>query len=645
MTFNKASRDLDIRGRIDLTDGSAIELTSDNVFSYSINENNASSGFPLGSTSAGNYSLTINNVGKHLDGTLFDGAKVTVEVGLKGDDGQYAYSPFGQWYASNLSAPEQSVNATVTGYDALGMKFGAVFEDSADGYPCTLKDLFEDVCGLAGVSYRTSLFVNSDKPVSEMPKWPDGVTLREVLGYIAACAGGFARIARDGLLEIISFGRTITHSLTPDNYFTFTPKDGVAFAFNALQVKFPESESYTRFAVDDTAEDNATNTIQIDGNPLITEEMAWVIVAALDGFGAIGSSTRWQGDPAVRCGDKVVVTDLKGRQWTSIINSQQIRFSGGLVFDSICNIPTLSKNNSPAYRNASSPINPDGTINANRVAGLTKVVENSKAFAETTKRIEEAEEKLANAEKDLADSKQSVGELAQTVNTLTGEVSQKVSQTDYNVLADRVTSNETSISQNAEKIESKASIESVEILRGTVTGLETTVTQQAAQIELKAEREDVDTLNDKVTDNEAAIRLNAEAITSRVEQEVAQLNSVIAGKADSVAVEQIATEFEQTASTLEARVTANEGGIEKLQTGVTVDAEGVTIRQPNQTDNTMVLRAGSMTINAPGREALVISQEESYMPNLRVSQFVMGNLVTTVSGSGADCRVVSQYVQ
>ena len=88
------------------------------------------------------------------------------------------------------------------------------------------------------------------------------------------------------------------------------------------------------------------------------------------------------------------------------------------------------------------------------------------------------------------------------------------------------------------------------------------------------------------------------------------------------------TEFNQQTDSFELRIEAAESGLYTLQTGVTVDADGVTIRQPNQTDNTMVLRAGSMTINAPGREALVISQDESYMPNLRVMQLVMGSMVT-----------------
>ena len=109
-------------------------------------------------------------------------------------------------------------------------------------------------------------------------------------------------------------------------------------------------------------------------------------------------------------------------------------------------------------------------------------------------------------------------------------------------------------------------------------------------------------------------------------------------------IDALRTEFNQQTDSFELRVEAAENGLSNLQTGVTVDNEGVTIRQPNQTDNTLVLKGGSVTINAPGREALVISQAESYMPNLRVTQFVMGNLVTTVSGEGADCRVVSQYV-
>lgn len=110
-------------------------------------------------------------------------------------------------------------------------------------------------------------------------------------------------------------------------------------------------------------------------------------------------------------------------------------------------------------------------------------------------------------------------------------------------------------------------------------------------------------------------------------------------------IDSLSTELNARTGSLEARVEANENGISILQTGVVVDEEGVTIRQPSQTDNTMVLRAGSMTINAPGREALVASPEDTYAPKFRCRQLVMGNLVTTVSGSGEDCRIVEQYIE
>jgi hypothetical protein len=109
-------------------------------------------------------------------------------------------------------------------------------------------------------------------------------------------------------------------------------------------------------------------------------------------------------------------------------------------------------------------------------------------------------------------------------------------------------------------------------------------------------------------------------------------------------IDSLSTELNARTGSLEVRVQETENGLSELQTGVMVEPVGVTIRQPNQTDNTLVLKAGSMTINAPGREALVISQEESYMPSLRVRQFTLGNLVTTVSGSGEDCRIVEQYI-
>ena len=69
------------------------------------------------------------------------------------------------------------------------------------------------------------------------------------------------------------------------------------------------------------------------------------------------------------------------------------------------------------------------------------------------------------------------------------------------------------------------------------------------------------------------------------------------------------------------------------------------IRQPNKTSNQMLLAADSIVISAPGREALVINPEESYMPSLRVSRFARGNLVTTVTGTGPACRIVDQYLE
>lgn len=492
MAYTDMTRVFDIRGTLALNNGTTISLTASKINSYNISESNAESGIPLGTANAAIYSLAIDNRQKTLNQATLDGARVTMEIGIKSGN-SFTYSPFGEWYVEDFSLPEQSVLATLTGSDALATAFEVLFEDDADDYPKTLSALYEDVCDLAGVTPRTTTIINGTQTISEKPDWPEGVTLRMAAGFIAACAGGFIRIARDGRAEIIPFGQTPTRSIGTSVYRSFAPQNGAAFSFNCLQVKYWGSEEIHRYAVTSGVEDTALNTIQIDGNPLLTEAMVQNVVTSLRGLSAIGATLEWGFDPIVTCGDKMTVTDKSSTQHTMLINSQDISFNGGLIATSICNLPSLSVNRAESYGTRAGLLDANGYINPARIKDLNGAIESSRI-------IQEALERLDQAEDDLAEGKDDITEINTRLDGESGEASIEAMRTEYSQLAGTVSSQSTQISQNTANIALKANQSTVDTLSQTVSDHTTELNVQAGQISAKVGMSEVNAAIDNINE-------------------------------------------------------------------------------------------------------------------------------------------------
>ena len=375
LTYNKQVRSLDLKGVITLTSGTQISLTTDDILSYSVNESSGSDGLPFGSAEAASFSLTISNVGKGYTPSQFDNAEVHMEIGIQ-NGSNVVYSAFGVWYVSDVSAPEQSVSIDLSGYDALNTLFSAEWADSKSAYPTTFGSLASTICAAAGIKLASSSFTNSYVQIDSLPDWEDEVTLRSVIGYIAACAGGFAHITRDGKLEIRSYGDFSEYTITSDYYTSLTRTNGATFNFNAIEVKDEDSDddTYTRYAIDTTLDDNATNTIRVEGNPLFTSGIASSLVLALIGLSATAASVSWIGDPAIKLGDKVTITDNSGTSILMRVNSQSFSFSGGLSSTIDCSLPTIASQTSSSYTSSGNVIDSNGNIRVTRIANFDKSV-------------------------------------------------------------------------------------------------------------------------------------------------------------------------------------------------------------------------------------------------------------------------------
>lgn len=360
-----------LKARLYLEDGRRIDIAEDDISIYSPNTSMSSQCIPLGAAAATAYTLTFNNQLYGLTADDMDNAKVHGSV-LEDE----TWKDFGVWYVEDMNVSEQDPFCTISGTDALNSRFDDLWTDTPADYPRSLRLIAQTVCAVAGVRLATPNFHNADYGFAAMPNWGEDCTIRDVISYIAVCASGFARINYSGDLEIQTIGASPKHSANADYYSTYAA--GGRFKFNCLQYQFEtgadeEEAEYTRFAIDESIEDNATNTIQMSGNPLITAEMANDIAQTLNGVAYEGATIAWFGGADVLPGDELILTTTDGNAHRLILTSHAMDLRGGMNANSVCDMPsTISQ--TQYFSNGPNAFNPDGSINANAIPGLDKKV-------------------------------------------------------------------------------------------------------------------------------------------------------------------------------------------------------------------------------------------------------------------------------
>lgn len=197
--------------------------------------------------------------------------------------------------------------------------------------------------------------------------------------------------------------------------------------------------------------------------------------------------------------------------------------------------------------------------------------------------IEDAEGKIAAAKTSLetaigtkADA-DSVYTTTEVDNALAGKVSTTTYTTDKDGIVSRLDSAETSISQNATAIQSKASTEIVDTIAGRVETAETTLTQHAKALTSKAETSVVNALTGRVDTAETTITQHATAIQSKAEQSELDTVSGVASSAKTTAEQTalaLTTKAEaEEVNAIEGRVTSAETTISQHATAISSKAE------------------------------------------------------------------------
>ena len=246
---------------------------------------------------------------------------------------KWEYVPLGTFH---IDTPTKRKVATISCEALDGMqKFNVDADDwwAELTWPMTRGELLASLCGFVGVTPGTATFLGSDTSIASAPIAGNGLTGKDVLGWIAESAGSYARMSRAGALELVWFtARDVT--LTQNQHFGDAPAEYTTPAITALHVMVMNSD--LGVVVPDEPGDNE---YQIMDNPLLygsTEEdikpLLTPIYDRLAAFAAYApNSVEAVCDWALEAGDIIQVTGGDGETRTLPIFRMVLRWAGGGV--------------------------------------------------------------------------------------------------------------------------------------------------------------------------------------------------------------------------------------------------------------------------------------------------------------------------
>lgn len=174
----------------------------------------------IGGTVAKRVTGNFNNVDSSFS---IQDREFELYLGVDLENGTTEYIKYGTFI---VQKPEDDQVNDNTSFEALDymIKLNLPWVDRMT-YPCTLKELFDDLVAQSGLSTKVTSFLNQDFIV-ENNQFEEGTTRRDVLKAIAQMAFNWARIDEDNDI-VMDFEKKdeVAETLTADNYYNFKKQD------------------------------------------------------------------------------------------------------------------------------------------------------------------------------------------------------------------------------------------------------------------------------------------------------------------------------------------------------------------------------------------------------------------------------------
>ena len=262
-------------------------------------------GIQIGSAVAAKIELTVKRINE-----LFENTEIPIEIGLKLPSGKYEYIPLGFFTAEHPTLDQATT--TFTAYDRM-MKTTGVYVSELT-YSASAESVLKEIstgCGVpCNVSGLNGITIDTA---------PVGYTYREVIGYIASLAGGFACVDRTGTI-VIKWYEDNGYTINESRIMTFE-KNESDYHLDYLTCNVDSNTSFTA--------GSGTLGITFD-NPLMTEEKLNSVYKKVRGFAYRGASLKTLGDIRLDPWDIVTVEESGETYKVPVMNITQ-EYDGGLA--------------------------------------------------------------------------------------------------------------------------------------------------------------------------------------------------------------------------------------------------------------------------------------------------------------------------
>lgn len=386
-----------------------------------------------------------------------------IEMGMD-LDGEEQWFDMGDYTVTDVQNDDDTV--TVVAMDRMVSDLDTEFEefegldfDSADGV--SAKAFLQAVC------LRFGLTVDLDGLEDHVLKdfSPEGCTYRQLIGFVAAMYGKFARIGRSGHLQLAWY-RNVDVLITPDDYYEDGLQKG-SYDFVVSWVKcYNEALEETLTEGNEEADQGIYFSC-----PWMNYDLLASLWKNLEGFHyAPVSELRFFGDPRLELGDAPRLLCLDGNIYRVPIMGITQEWDGGLM-TSITSIGQLKSSSmeGPVQRESKRAV----AKILKRTDGIEMSVESAQnEISHLQLRADEIEAAVADTQGNISELQQSAGEIVAKVDGALGDVAQ------MQILADEVSTTVEGLSKEVTEIKQTSKEVNVQATDETGT-LETKITPVA----------------------------------------------------------------------------------------------------------------------------------------------------------------------
>lgn len=351
----------------------------------------------IGGTVAKRVTGNFNNVDSSFS---IQDREFELYLGVDLEDGTTEYIKYGTFI---VQKPENDQVNDNTSFEALDymIKLNLPWVDRMT-YPCTLKELFDDLVAQSGLSTKVTSFLNQNFIV-ENNQFEEGTTRREVLKAIAQMAFNWARIDEDNDI-VMDFEKKdeVAETLTADNYYNLKKQDMYG-PINVIILRNSqvEGENITIRDEKSIAQYGETELVISDNPFAYTQAKRAELIEAgriLFGLTYVPMSMDMIGYMYLNCKDKIKATNLNNETFETYLLNHTIEYTG-TISDSM---------ESPA-----------ATKTETKYQFTPQMIE---ALKHTELLIDKANQRINAVIKNISDTNKKIVEIEATLNGVTSTV-------------------------------------------------------------------------------------------------------------------------------------------------------------------------------------------------------------------------------